>query len=414
MKWTPQQEQALRAVRNWLADPSQQVFRLFGYAGTGKTTLARVLAEGVEGAVLFCAYTGKAAHVLRQRGCEGASTIHSLIYRSRDRDNTALLELEADLAGRCQEIAQAHPNDDPIHISEFQALDAEVQRLRNLVAACKQEARRPMFTLNPESPVRDARLVIVDEVSMVDESIGRDLLSYGTKVLVLGDPAQLPPVHGGGFFTEGCQPDFMLTDIQRQAADNPIIALATMIRGGRNPPLGRYGETIVTDTIDPDEAMAADQVLVGRNSTRFATNRRVRSLLGRSGWGPKVGDRLVCLRNNHELGLLNGAIWTADQDAEMLDDQILLNISSEDTPNPLEVLCHQHYFRGEGDDLPWWERKSAEEFDFGYALTVHKSQGSQWRNVALIDESHVFRADRWRWLYTGVTRASERLTLVRS
>ena len=57
---------------------------------------------------------------------------------------------------------------------------------------------------------------------MVDEDLGRDLLSFGKPVLVLGDPAQLPPVKGGGFFTEA-EPDVMLTEVHRQAADNPII-----------------------------------------------------------------------------------------------------------------------------------------------------------------------------------------------
>lgn len=88
MAWSPQQEAAIKAVRRWLADPDDQVFRLFGFAGTGKTTLARDLASGVDGGVLFGAFTGKAALVLRRKGCEGASTIHSMIYSLDDDQET--------------------------------------------------------------------------------------------------------------------------------------------------------------------------------------------------------------------------------------------------------------------------------------------------------------------------------------
>src|ERR1700704_3832073 len=87
--FSPQQDAALQAVAAWLkARPGRgstpAVFRLFGYAGTGKTTLAKHLAEGVEGKVLFAAFTGKAALVMRRKGCQNASTIHSLIYRARE------------------------------------------------------------------------------------------------------------------------------------------------------------------------------------------------------------------------------------------------------------------------------------------------------------------------------------------
>ena len=85
MQFSPQQDDALKAAAAWLKaarrGKARQVFRLFGYAGTGKTTLAQHLAEGVDGDVLFAAFTGKAAQVLRSRGAEGARTIHSLIYR---------------------------------------------------------------------------------------------------------------------------------------------------------------------------------------------------------------------------------------------------------------------------------------------------------------------------------------------
>src|SRR3954468_9770009 len=196
--FSPQQDQALKAVDAWLkAKPgvngTPQVFRLFGYAGTGKTTLAQHIAEAADGEVKFAAFTGKAASVMRNKGCHGASTIHSLIYRARESG---------------EEI--------------------------------------PSFDLYDEAPASKADLIIIDECSMVDAELGRDLLSFGVPVLVLGDPAQLPPIqngaNAGGFFTEA-EPDVMLTEVHRQAQDDPIVRLSMEIRAGDYVEPGRYGQT---------------------------------------------------------------------------------------------------------------------------------------------------------------------------
>ena len=186
MQFSPEQDAALVAVSDWLKQGFPQVFRLFGFAGTGKTTLARHLAEGVDGDVLFAAFTGKAALVLRSRGAKKASTIHSLIYRPRGEE---LVEDED----------------------------------------TGKSAMTPLFTLNRQSPVANAALIVIDECSMVDEDLGRDLMSFGTPILVLGDPGQLPPISGGGFFTDH-EPDVLLQEIHRQARDNPIIDLAQLAR----------------------------------------------------------------------------------------------------------------------------------------------------------------------------------------
>src|SRR5262245_34135907 len=123
-------------------------------------------------------FTGKAACVMRSKGCRGASTIHSLIYRP----------LES-----------------------------------------KQE--QPSFELWQQAPASNAKLIIIDECSMVDAELGRDLMSFGVPLLVLGDPAQLPPIQGGGYFTDA-KPDAMLTEVHRQARDNPIVRLSMDIRAG--------------------------------------------------------------------------------------------------------------------------------------------------------------------------------------
>ncbi len=424
--WSPQQDAALVAVAKWLADPeAPQVFRLFGYAGTGKTTLARHFGQGVEGTVLYGAFTGKAAYVLRQKGCPDASTIHSMIYNSkelsranlRDLERT-LVELRAELTVEIGAQPEVELDDDGFRPRTTEELVENHPRVMDLVGKVKREREalsRPMFTLDTESAVKDAKLVIIDEVSMVDGRMGEDLESFGTKILVLGDPAQLPPVYGEGYFTKDVTPDVMLTDIHRQAEGNPIIAMATKVRNQENLQVGSYGDSRVSEKahINETHALAADQILVGRNKTRHASNRRMRLLYGRTDALPVSGDKLVCLRNNHDLGLLNGAIWFVNDVGMIEPERIFLSLRPEDDADPLDVEAHTHHFKGQGAALPWWERKEAEEFDYGYALTVHKSQGSQWDNVLLFDESYCFRADKWRWLYTGLTRAAQSVTVVR-
>jgi len=190
--------------------------------------------------------------------------------------------------------------------------------------------------------------------------------------------------------------------------------MATTVREGGTLDLGTYGESRVTDKrLEEGEALAADQILVGRNKTRSATNQRIRRLNGVHEEMPVVGERLVCLRNNHDKGLLNGSIWTVEDVGEYGDDQMYLTVAPEEGGDAVGVDAHTQYFRGRGSELAWWERKNAEEFDFGYALTVHKAQGSQWQDVILFDESWCFRADRYRWLYTGLTRAAEKVIVAR-
>lgn len=408
MRWSPQQSRALDLVARWLKDPhAPQVFYLAGYAGTGKTTLARYLAEDV-GRVLFAAFTGKAAYVLRRKGCPGASTIHRLIYQTRKQGREGLVEVNL----RIQELERMLW--EPASQEEEDAtkrIGRELRELRQTAREIEEAVGRPFFVLNPMSELRHADLAVVDECSMVDERIGRDVESFGTKVLVLGDPAQLPPVGSGGYWTSR-EPDFLLTEIHRQAADSPVLQLATMIRQGERPALGTYGTSRVVRSTEPEEAVAVDQLLVGRNKTRHWANRRLRKLLlGQEHWEPVESDRLVCLRNDHEQGLLNGSLWSA-QAVEYDDaaDQLHMELHGEDGEER-HVSAHPHHFRGDAQDLGW-ARMDAQEFDYGYALTTHKAQGSQWDSVLVLDESRVFRHNAQRWLYTAVTRASERVVIV--
>jgi exodeoxyribonuclease-5 len=408
MNWSPQQDAALLAVHKWITEePEKQVFRLFGYAGTGKTTLAKHFAEGLDGRVVFGAFTGKAAYVLQSKGCIGATTIHKLIYIPRSMSKANLIKLEDELRA-----LQALPPDP----EESDNPNRHPKRIEELIKAIQDERQnieRPMFTLNLDSCLCEdsVELVIIDECSMVDEAIGKDLESFGKKILVLGDPAQLPPVRGTGYFTD-CKPDFMLTEIHRQAKDNPIIALATEVRLGKVPALGTYGTSLVLPkrALNRELVLAAGQVLVGKNQTRRDFNDRFREVKERKTKYPEEGDKLVCLRNNHELGLLNGGIWHVQEAQPPDGDRVPLTLKEELDGAIAQVVAHRGIFVGE--EIPWWDKRDAEEFDYGYALTVHKSQGSQWNDVLIFDESFVFREHRAKWLYTAITRAAERVTLM--
>ena len=375
MQFTSEQDQALKAVSRWLKTGRQPVFRLFGYAGTGKTTLARHFAEHVDGEVLFAAFTGKAAQVLRARGASKARTLHSLIYRPKGEE-----EQQDETTGRT--------------------------------------SMAPTFSLNRQSPVAQAALVVVDECSMVDEALGRDLMSFGTPILVLGDPGQLPPISGGGFFTEA-EPDFMLSEIMRQARDNPIIALAQDAREGRDIALGDHGavQVIHRNDVTKELVLEADQVLVGTNRTRRRYNQRLRELKNFSAPTPQAGDKMVCLRNDPAKGLLNGSLWTvmtASRETVKPAVNLILTPEEGDAERGLaKVKVLKAAFEDPDAEIPWQTKRRYDDFDYGYALTVHKAQGSQWNNVVLFDESFAFRDMRERWLYTAITRAAERLTIVK-
>jgi len=364
--FTPHQDSALKSVASWLkAKPGRngtpRIFRLFGYAGTGKTTLAKHVAEGVDGKVLFASFTGKAAQVMRNKGCEGASTIHSLIYRARESGEQV-----------------------------------------------------PQFDLWDDAPASKAELIVIDECSMVDAELGRDLMSFNVPLLVLGDPAQLPPVNGAGFFTDFV-PDAMLTEVHRQAEDNPIIRLSMEVRSGKTLSKQSCGatEVLAREDLDPSRVMQADQVLVGRNHTRRTYNARLRFRRGIEGSLPAAGEKLVCLRNNKRKGLLNGALFevaTRGRGSPIV--KLTVRPEESATAKPFKVSVRPECFTARIEDVAWDQRKRYDEFDYGYVLTVHKAQGSEWDDVVLFDESAAFGESRQRWLYTGITRASNRLTIV--
>lgn len=409
MEWSPEQNAALADVSRWLSKGTEPVYRLFGYAGSGKTTLAKHFAQGVDGPVSFGAFTGKAAHVLQQKGCIGATTIHQLMYQPKEKSRQRLRDLEEKLEEVIRVLRADNQNITPEQIE----LASDVIKLRADIRSEEKVLRKPAWGVNPDSDLRKSSLIIIDECSMVDQRMGEDLLSFEVPILVLGDPAQLPPVGGEGYFTRG-EPNKLLTQIHRQAADNPILRMAHMVREGRELRHGQYGSSKVIDKsqIDRAELLAADQVIVGKNKSRTNFNNRLRELKGfdvTTGL-PARGDKVICLRNNHELGILNGSLWNIRETTSIDHDSVELDLTATVGESTVVTSAHSAYFRG--GEPKFWDIKEHECFDYGYAITCHKSQGSQYDNVYIFDESSCFRQDARKWLYTAITRAANQVTVV--
>lgn len=423
LDFAPQQTQAVEKISAWYRGDAQ-VFRLFGYAGTGKTTLARHIVDQLGIGALFTAFTGKAAYVLRTKGCEGATTIHSLIYTPQEKVRIKL---------------------DALH----KKLDAETDPAERDVIerAIKVETDRldtPDFILREDSPLDGAPLLVLDEVSMVGTRIAADLLSFNTKLLVLGDPAQLPPVDGGGYFINA-DPDHLLTEIHRSALDSPVTRLATSVR--MSPPgdrtlgmAGMDGDSGRKAAVTRDELAGFDQVLVGTNRTRWQAIHLLRGLQGLAGPTPVPGDRIIGLANSVEADIFNGQQFTV---LSILDNQPLPEhadrirlLVEDDAGHRRPLTTWLAGFTGiEGEKQAKREgRGSVAACTFGQAITCHKSQGSQWGNVLVVDESWIFaRAEAQeaqrtghpdpataghvagqRWLYTSITRAAERVVVIPS
>lgn len=349
-----------------------------GYAGVGKSTVAAHAIEELKekckiSKIRTAAYTGKAASVLRRKGVAEAQTIHSLIY----------------------------------------------------AAVMDEETGELTFKLSDDSPAADADLIVLDECSMVDERMANDLRYFGKKILIMGDPGQLPPIHGAGAFTSR-EPDIFLKEIHRQAADSPIIELATMAREGKRMPIGynRDGVRVLKLTKETQELVYAQdaQPICGLNRVRWVYTQRIRARLGFSGERPVAGERILCCKNNRQKGFYNGSVGELISISDdMYGDKpiYLFDVDLEDTPKKskdLKVdpyLFRQHFDLGKSRKPEWKKGMPRfEEFDWGYVLTCHKAQGSSWQNVTVIDDSETFRDDRHKWLYTAATRAEEGLTIL--
>ncbi len=360
MNLAPQQEQAFDKIMAWMKDPNSKRFVLSGYAGTGKTTLARHIEENLSHAVMFVAYTGKAVNVLREKGVANSSTIHSHIYKP-----------SKDIDGRIK------------------------------------------FVLKNPDEIAQYKLIIADEYSMISQDIVDDLESLSKKILYLGDPFQLPPVKGNNIF----KPDFTLTDVHRQALDSNIIRIATDLRNGIEPKYCEHDDFVFRRKRDVpwDVFLSVDQILCGRHVVRHDWNSKVRGYLGYTSPLPMVGEKLICKKNNKMLGIFNGMMAKCTKDMNVpkdLTEPDWDTLHVEGLP-PIYKVWNGMFLRFDEERYRVKEKADLNLFDFGHVITVHSSQGSEWSEI-LVDNDPIGRMniDRWRWLYTAITRCKKKCWLV--
>jgi exodeoxyribonuclease-5 len=349
-----EQQDALGAINDFIESP-HQIFVLHGLAGTGKTTLLSQIAneQSLKRTTELVSFTGKAASVLAMKAAYHAKTIHSLFYK--------LIEKGEDDKGK----------------------------------------RVLVFQRVFQPGALKGSLVLVDESSMVSDQIGHDLKSSGAKIIACGDYGQLQPVLGKQYFTKA---DFTLKHIHRQALESPIIRQAHSVRE-----TGRYkadGENFrITNQITPDNLREYDTVLCWTNKTRVAFNSIIREIRGHTKKYPQQGETIMCLKNARDFGIFNGAVYTLTRPIEGGDKSVYIEMDGEELKVPNCVFVNP----GETVDK-YDNKKIISAFDYGYCLTVHKSQGSEWKKVILIDE-YSRDDERRNWLYTAFTRASEKVLI---
>ena len=366
-----------------------------GYAGTGKSTLVKfaIAALGVrEDRVAYATFTGKAAEVLRKKGNTGACTLHKLLYDHFPKPGGGFI-------------------------------------------------RKPKTSL-------DYDVVVVDEVSMAPKSMIDMLLSHRVYVIFLGDPFQLPQINKDESHDILENEHIFLDEVMRQAAESESIQISMKIRNGESIDFMKGKEVIIIPKSELVEGHLtwADQILCGTNATRENINRQMREIYGFSGL-PQDGEKMICLRNywddcadngdalvngttgilrnpfetfrmipnyipinNHRIDVIQGDFVTSDGstfNSVEMDKKFLIDGVKCITDG--KILFRLGKLKNKiGDIVP-------REFAFGYAITTHKAQGSEWDKVLVIEEKFPFpKEEHARWLYTAVTRASEKLVLVRS
>jgi exodeoxyribonuclease-5 len=383
----PGQQAVEEYLIDWLHRPDSTWITVGGYAGTGKTTLIAHLREHLMAiahspfkSVAFCCYTGKAASILYQKlkaadsltDTDSCGTIHRLIYKALVDDTGRILAWE----------------------------------------------RNPILTED---------LIIVDEGSMVNQRIWNDLLSYGKPIIVFGDHGQLPPVEGS--FSLMAEPRLLLDTIVRQAQDNPMIQLSQLVRHGEPIPFGGSKPVRKLSLSEPDtwdvfenevtKPLSEWLCVCARNKTRLGLNKRIRELRGFESAEPTRGDRVICLKNNYAKLIFNGMLGTI-KDISLKQPhwyEAIIDLEEEGVPYSGTISRYQFNqattFRADRmpENVDISERELGDLFDFGYALTVHKAQGSEADRVLVFEERMAaYDEQMWRrWLYTAITRAKKEL-----
>lgn len=393
MELTKKQQEGLKiAITRYSAGERYTV--ISGFAGTGKSTLVRFIIEALgvsRSSVAYATFTGKAAEVLRKKGNDNAMTLHKLLFDSVPKASGGFY-------------------------------------------------RKPKTVL-------DYNIIVVDEVSMVPKSMIDMLLKYRVYVLFLGDPFQLPQIDKNEAHTLLDKPHIFLDEVMRQAAESEIIQLTMKIRHGEPISYGVGKEVIVMPKRDfsIDHMKWADQIICGTNDTRISLNNQMRQVLGYSGT-PQDGEKMICLRNywddlaeEGDFNLVNGMTGTIHNPFESFRmappyikmrnhriDNITCQFISDDGYTFTDVEMDKQMIETGEYSLNWRESYALgkiiprigditpRQFSFGYAITCHKSQGSEWDKVLVVEERFPFdKQEHARWLYTACTRASEKLVLVR-
>jgi exodeoxyribonuclease-5 len=385
MELSIDQRKALDTLMGWSKKMGENQFlTLGGYAGTGKTTLIsvyrkKIREENKKIRVAFASFTGKATRVLRGKLAEmetvykedSIGTIHSLIYS-------------------------------PI-----------VDTKKNIVGWKKKDEI-------------EADLIVIDEGSMVDGVIWGDLVSYGLPIVVVGDHGQLPPIRGDFNLME--RPMVKLEKIHRQAEKNPIIKVSMLAREEGKIPFEKFGDGV--EKMNKKEADCQERieellgnfttdllVLCGYNNTRVKLNKFIREGMQFESAEPAVNDRVICLRNNHKVGIYNGMLGVIEALKSKDDQWFRTEIKMDGEQDNYEGLILKSQFNSQ-EAMNFSKNRyltiKGDLFDFGYALTVHKAQGSQAKKVVLFEERFSqMDENMWRrWLYTAVTRAEEELFIV--
>ena len=345
-----------------------------GFAGTGKSTAVQFIIDALdidEDCIAYCAYTGKASLVLQQKGCPGATTAHRLLYNTKE-----------------------------------------------LPDGTFQHTPR-------KCPPENLKLIVVDEISMLEKEQWEILMQWGVPVICLGDPFQLPPIHEDNGVLQHSH--VFLDEVMRQAQDSEIIRLSMDVRDGKrlNCFKGKDVRVVFKDTISDRLLVTADMVLCGKNATRFLLNNRIR----RTYWGDKYvdepinGDKCICLKNQWSVGdLVNGSIGTISnirkEDSFYLKPKMLANFDTDYNDWFMDLSMDYKIFT-EGKptvNQENWKMYPKEirpmEFDYAYCTTVHKSQGSEYGKVVLFNEYLGSDREQYlRWLYTGITRSNDKLVI---
>ena len=351
-----------------------------GFAGTGKSTLVKFIVSALEldeEEVAYISFTGKASLVLKNKGCHNAMTAHKLLYKSVKNSDGSFKHI-------------------------------------------------PRMTL-----AGDYKLIVVDEVSMLPLQMWELLLSHRIHVIAMGDPGQLPPI--GESHDVLYSPHIFLDEIMRQAAESEIIRLSMDIRENKiiKPFKGKEINIVRQKDVVDGMYSWADQIICGKNMTRHSINDYMRAMKWGDDYNPKVpreGDKLICLNNNWDMVtqegsvLINGLIGTCGEVNTApgpFGTQCWIDFIPDDNPNDIFrqiPIDYKLISTGEPTITKENFRKfpknyRLEQFDYGYAITCHKSQGSEYPKV-LIFEEMLKSTEHNRWLYTAVTRASDKITLV--